>query len=278
MQTLLRAGAFLGLVALLFAPWELLSRRPSRRKGWRCDVLHGLLNPLLVNLLSAALLAGLAAGLALLVPRSLPSAVAAQPWWLQLGQVVLLAELAGYWLHRGLHSHPWLWRLHAVHHSSEQVDWLAAQRQHPLETALLLGAANLPALVMGFPLEGLAGLVLFQKLHTVFVHANLDIDLGPFRWLIAGPRFHHVHHSADARDHNSNFSSLLPCLDLLFGSHRDARDLPRGYGTSTPVPRSWIGQLLAPFRSARRPKPAEPPLASSFLDASCPARRSPISG
>jgi sterol desaturase/sphingolipid hydroxylase (fatty acid hydroxylase superfamily) len=30
---------------------------------------------------------------------------------------------------------PFLWRFHAVHHSTEQMDWVAAGRLHPLDSA-----------------------------------------------------------------------------------------------------------------------------------------------
>ena len=46
---------------------------------------------------------------------------------------VAIVFVGAYWGHRLSHTVPFLWRFHAVHHSIEQMDWLAAGRLHPLD-------------------------------------------------------------------------------------------------------------------------------------------------
>ena len=57
----------------------------------------------------------------------------------------LLGDLLIYWGHRLQHHSALLWRFHAVHHSAEHLDWLAAHREHPPagrhELAVPLGGA-----------------------------------------------------------------------------------------------------------------------------------------
>lgn len=44
--------------------------------------------------------------------------------------MVLVADFTQYWVHRTFHTVPWLWRFHAIHHSAEEMDWLAGSRLH----------------------------------------------------------------------------------------------------------------------------------------------------
>ena len=58
--------------------------------------------------------------------------------------IMFLTDVVQYWVHRAFHRVPWLWRFHAVHHSSERLDWLASVRGHPVNdiVANALGIEN----------------------------------------------------------------------------------------------------------------------------------------
>lgn len=142
---------------------------------------------------------------------------------------------------------PALWRLHAVHHSSERMDWLASFRQHPLEILLVTFAQNAPLVLLGLPLGAHALVLLALKLNTVFVHADLRIPPGPWSMVIATPRFHHRHHDRDAAPRN--FAAMFPWLDRLFGTH-DASPAGAVGLPGAPAPRTLLGLLAYPF--ARR--------------------------
>src|SRR5262245_48123955 len=83
-----------------------------------------------------------------IVPLGFRAAVQSQPWWLQAIEVILLSDLLIYWGHRLQHRVGFLWRFHSIHHSAEHLDWLAAHREHPLDTVYTMGLINLPAFVM----------------------------------------------------------------------------------------------------------------------------------
>src|SRR5919108_4364662 len=91
-----------------------------------------------------------------IVPASFRKMVAAQPWWLQAIEVIVLSDFLIYWGHRLQHNNGFLWRFHKVHHSAEHLDWLAAHREHPLDSIYTIGIINLPAFILGFPLEMIA--------------------------------------------------------------------------------------------------------------------------
>jgi sterol desaturase/sphingolipid hydroxylase (fatty acid hydroxylase superfamily) len=83
------------------------------------------------------------------------------------------------------------------------------------------------------------------------VHANLDWDYGPLRYLLASPVFHRWHHTHADQGGNANFAPTFPLLDLLFGTYYEPRGVrPTVFGT----PRDRISdanilaQVAYPFR------------------------------
>ena len=84
------------------------------------------------------------------VPDAWRTAIAARPIWLQVITVVIIADLGFYLAHRLFHAVPWLWHFHAVHHSIEEMDWLAAHRVHPVDQIVTKGASLVPVFVLGF--------------------------------------------------------------------------------------------------------------------------------
>ena len=117
-----------------------------------------------------------------------------QPYWLQTLEIIILCDVGIYWGHRLSHQVNFLWRFHKIHHTAESLDWMAAYREHPLDNIYTRVIENLPALLLGFPLETIAGFILFRGLWGLFIHSNVNITMGPLAWLIGSPRLHHWHH------------------------------------------------------------------------------------
>ena len=171
-------------------------------------------------------------------------------WWswvlLFLGE-----EFCYYWMHRADHRIRWMWATHAVHHSSEDVDWISAARFHPVN--LLLGTIGVDVVLL---LAGISpGVMLWlgplNIFHSAFVHANLNWTLGPFRYVLATPVFHRWHHTSREEGGDTNFAGTFPLWDILFGTFRMPEDtLPDRYGVDdqSSFPREIIGQLAYPFR------------------------------
>ncbi len=255
---LLRPGVAVGLVvvAVLFVPLERLVPLHDQRvlrPGWRIDVVHFLADQLLVlaGIAVAVLTVGVAARI--VVPASVRDAIASWPAGAQLVVALVVAEVGAYWGHRAAHEVPWLWRFHAVHHSSERLDWLASARVHPLDTAFVRSCAVVPLFALGFTRATFGPLLVLFTLQALFVHANVRWTFGPLRYVIATPQYHHWHHAGDAEHRNRNYAGELPLLDALFGTlylpkRGDRAAWPGRYGTDEPAPDSWAAQLGAPWR------------------------------
>jgi sterol desaturase/sphingolipid hydroxylase (fatty acid hydroxylase superfamily) len=254
----MRDNLFFGLLilAVVFVPLErLFALHPEQRifrKGWRTDLIHSFANNFLTQALLAVSVIVLAVLLRGVIRPEFHALVASQPRWLQFLEAVLVADLAFYCAHRLAHTIPWLWRFHAVHHSSEQMDWLAAARLHPVDQVWNRTVMFIPLFVLGFKKEVFGAYLVLAQLQAIFIHANVRFRFGPLRWLLATPEFHHWHHSNDAEAMNKNFAGQLPWLDALFGTlHLPRRRMPQTYGIHEPMPEGYLKQMFFPFRRER---------------------------
>lgn len=226
------------------------------RPHWKTDFCFFLGQYLLWGGLVFGLLAMCAPWLSSIVPSSFRALVQAQPWWLRALEVILLSDLLIYWGHRIQHRVPFLWRFHAVHHSAEHLDWLAAHREHPLDTIYTVGLINLPAFLLGFDLATLAGFTAFRGIWAIYIHSNVRLPLGPLRMLIGAPELHHWHHAKER--FAGNYANLSPLMDLLFGTYRHPGHEPPALGLAEPFPRSYLGQLIHPLLPRRKKSTDEP--------------------
>ena len=248
--TLLSVGLSLLFLVAVFRPLEMLF--PARegqkflRPAFWTDLLFLLGQYLLWSGLVFWALDHFRGWLHGFVPADFRAAVAAQPWWLQAIEMIVLSDFCIYWAHRLQHRVPFLWRFHSIHHSAEHLDWLAAHREHPLDTIYTVGIINLPAFILGFPLETLAGFLAFRGLWAIYIHSNVRLPLGPLRMLIGAPELHHWHHDK-ARD-AGNYANISPLMDLLFGTYRCPDHEPEAFGIHEPVKQGYFSLLWHPFR------------------------------
>src|SRR6266446_7853901 len=211
------AGAALSFFFLAAVFWPLEKLFPARsqrimRPNWWTDLAFFLGQYLLWSACVLGLLHLFRGWLDNIVPAGFRLAVRTQPWWLQAIEVILLSDLLIYWGHRLQHRVGFLWRFHSIHHSAEHLDWLAAHREHPLDTVYTMGLINLPAFVMGFPLETLAGLLAFRGIWAICIHSNVRLPIGPLRMFIGAPELHHWHHDRDRAA--GNYANLSPLMDI----------------------------------------------------------------
>jgi sterol desaturase/sphingolipid hydroxylase (fatty acid hydroxylase superfamily) len=249
-----RGGIVIGMVALaiIFIPLErLFALRPRRvlRAGWRTDVVHYLINVAALKVGIVIAVAVLGTVLRAFVPPSARAAIAASPGWAQIVAALAIATVGGYAGHRAAHEVPLLWRFHRVHHSVQEMDWLAASHLHPLDQIFIRSAAVLPLYALGFGRISLGAFVVLTTLQAIFIHANVRLTFGPLRWLIATPQFHHWHHAREPRAYNSNYAGEFPAVDALFGTlYLPAGRWPAQYGIEEREPVGYLRQLAWPLR------------------------------
>ncbi len=262
--TVTRAVALV-LAAACFVPLErLFGRRPLPvfRTSWRGDVVYFFVNNFFASAGTVIVVVAVGLGLRALVPGVLHDAIGNQPVEAQFLQAFLLSEIAEYWAHRTMHTVPFLWRFHKVHHGITEMDWLASARLHPVDRALTRSSAYLPLFVLGFSTVTIGAFTVFAAVQALAVHANVRFTFGPLRYVLATPQYHHWHHDADAAT-NKNFAAKLPLVDWMFGSlHLPKHEWPSRYGIDEQSPESYLDQLLWPFVSPVR-MPAALPGASA---------------
>jgi sterol desaturase/sphingolipid hydroxylase (fatty acid hydroxylase superfamily) len=196
-----------GVVTVLgFVAVAGLERAQPFHRGWQVDqgdtltdAMHTLVNQGLLTVTALALQAGRA---------WVPHFSLWPDQWPLWGQILLagtVLDLGLYVMHRLSHRVPWLWRLHAIHHSAQRLYWMKL-------AVVLLGA---PALIVG------AWLTLLS-VHLAFQHANLDYSVGPLRSVLGVAQSHRWHHKREFEDAQVNFGEFWLVWDHLFGTYHDA--------------------------------------------------------
>jgi sterol desaturase/sphingolipid hydroxylase (fatty acid hydroxylase superfamily) len=239
------------ITILVFIPLErLFAMHPQKvfRRGWGNDLIFLFLNGMLIKLGLVAVIVAVIFAAAWIVPSSFQAMVGGLPYWVQIPAVIVLSDLGFYWTHRMFHAVPWLWRFHSIHHSIEELDWLAAYRVHPLDQILTKGVSLVPVFALGFSEWAIGVYALLYQWQSVLIHSNVRVGFGPLRFLFVSPEFHHWHHSNHREARDRNFAGQLSFLDTLFGSfHLPRGQKPTTYGLDRPMPQRYLAQLLYPF-------------------------------
>ena len=137
---------------------------------------------------------------------------------------ILALDYTLYLWHVLTHRVPVLWRFHLVHHVDRDLDASTALRFHfgEMTISVLWRAAQVAAI--GVSPRAFAVWQQFLIGAILFHHSNVRL---PARWeraiglLIVTPRAHGLHHAADERLTNANWSSGLSCWDRLYGTWRE---------------------------------------------------------
>jgi len=258
------AGLIVAFVVLTIIFWAveffwpaMPTQRRWQRRGYRTDAFYWFFTALVSKPLSQLAVLVTLVPMLWLLGRSLDrnavlagyGPVLALPKWLQVLLILVLGDFIGYWTHRVFHSRR-LWPFHAIHHSSEEVDWLSSVRLHPVNEIVSRICQALPFVMLGFSPAVVAAYLPFLTFYAIFEHANVSWHFGPFRYLIASPEFHRWHHTKQEEGLDKNFSGLFPAFDVIFGTfYMPKGKHPTEFGVNgPPVPSSFWAQLVYPFR------------------------------
>jgi lathosterol oxidase len=242
--------------ALVFIPIERMlavrSLSPLRAE-WRTDLAYFFVSHVLVQFILIAVTASTTAVAALVLFPAVKATIQSWPVWVQFLLAVFCADLFQAGLHRVYHKVPFLWRFHAVHHSSRNLDWLAGSRVHLVEIVLTRSAVLLPLVVLGFSQSALNAYVILVGVQAVLAHANLRIDFGWLEYLLVTPRYHHWHHARHADYMDVNYAIHVLLVDMVMGTFKrpPAGAWPAEYGVMKleTVPRGIWAQTLMPLGS-----------------------------
>lgn len=242
------------LYSAVFIPLERLfalrADQPVFRRQWVVDLTYFFINSLLIEILTILTLKPALILFDWARIAGLSGIVGSLPLVVQVPALLLVADFTQYWVHRTFHVVPFLWPFHAIHHSIEQMDWLAGSRLHLVDVILTRGLTYVPIFVLDFSEQALIVYVFLVAAQATFIHANVRWEFRPLRRLIATPAFHHWHHSAERQAVDRNFAVHTPIWDLLFGTYYLPDHWPKEYGLCgrRDVPARWVTQLIYPFR------------------------------
>ena len=243
--------AFLGSVVVFTTLEKLFPKyreQPILRREWGLDFFYFCFNHLLI---SAVILVGnyVVSQFDWAMNQDLHLWMQSQPVLLQALILLLIADFVLYWEHRVFHEFPRLWGVHAVHHSVEQMDWLAGSRGHVVQVFVERTLVMIPLYLIGASKEALDLYVTWAALQAIVIHCNLGISFGPLKYFLVTPQYHHWHHSSEKPAIDTNYSAHTPLFDRLFGTyHMPVEHWPAHYGTSKRLPRTFLGQFLYPFK------------------------------
>ena len=184
------------------------------------------------------------------VSDSVQGFIQSAPILVQFVLIVLAADFVLYWEHRLYHETKILWPIHAVHHSVENMDWLAGSRGHFIQVFTERAMVMVPLYLLGVDEAALNIYVTFAALQAVLIHCNLRLPFGIFKYIIVTPQFHHWHHSSEKPAIDTNYSAHTILFDWLFKTmHLPGEYWPTEYGTTKKLPSTYIGQTLYPVTS-----------------------------
>lgn len=223
-----------GLVAViaigLEAAWRLRTGR-----GYDLRNAAGSVGVTLGNLLS-----GVGTAFVLAAVFSAVWAIAPIRWplddWRTWAVGFLLVEFAYYWNHRLGHEVRWMWASHAVHHTTEEMNLLAAGRLPWTNLFSLAWCVYAPLVLAGFDPKLVFTLVALNLRYQFFIHTEAVRTLGPLEWVLNTPAHHRVHHASNGPYLDKNYGGVLIVFDRLFGTFAKALpDEPLRYGLTRPL-------------------------------------------
>jgi sterol desaturase/sphingolipid hydroxylase (fatty acid hydroxylase superfamily) len=244
------------LMGIIYTPlerlWPQYPKQGTFRKEWTLDVVYFMSTHLPIQVLSfLVLLPAIAATKYLGVPV-LQQSIARLPWILQFVLAVIVADICEYFIHLALHKVPFLWRFHAIHHSSKALDWIAGSRSHFVDDTLVRGFILAP-LTLGFSQSIILAYLIFVTLHATWTHCNFGPNVKWLEKILVMPRYHHWHHTSQKEGIDKNFAIHFPWIDKIFGTYYYPEHWPEHYGLDgEEISPSFVGQTIQPFTKKKK--------------------------
>ncbi len=218
----IRAGEFqlagpavLAFVVVVFVIEQVrpAERRPVLARGHLLDMTYFLAYALVVVPLIVLIGAGFSSELARHAPWLVLPRITAIPGWCFIVPSVLAIDALDWLAHLGNHRIMSLWRLHAVHHSQEELSILTTFRAHPLVHVSFLISA-IPVLAIASNAVTPAAVFTVYACLGALPHANVRWTYGKAGAVLISPAYHRIHHSATGRI-DINLGTVFTIWDVL---------------------------------------------------------------
>ena len=244
------------LMALIYVPlerlWPQYPQQGTFRSQWTLDVVYFMSTHLPIQILSFLVLLPATQATKYLGVPLLQNSIARLPWLVQFFLAILVADVAEYFVHLALHKVPFLWRFHAIHHSSKALDWIAGSRSHFVDDTLVRGFILVP-LMFGFSQSIIFAYLIFVTLHATWTHCNFGPNAKWLEKFLVMPRYHHWHHTSQKEGIDKNFAIHFPWIDRLFGTYYYPEEWPERYGLdSEEIAPDFLRQTIEAFVPKRK--------------------------
>ncbi len=174
--------------------------------------------------------------------------------WSQLLFIFVFRDFMQWAIHRLLHNVKWMWEFHKVHHSTKEMGFAALMRYHWMENIIYRSMEYIPLAMIGFGISDFFIVHIFTLVTGQLGHANLKINLGPFKYLFNGPQMHLLHHAKHMPENHPtgfNYGITLSVWDYIFRTNywpKDDAYLPIGLPDDDNMPQDFVGQNTRPFK------------------------------
>ncbi len=242
------------IMALLFVPIELAFPKNKLQSKfhneWKTDLIYFGISHLAIQFFGVITKKPAVAFFGWMNLESVHEWVSGLPFLVELFLALLVTDIFQYWAHRIFHSHHYLWRFHSVHHSTQNMDWLAGSRTHFIDIFFTRSMSYIPLYVLGFSNLTFNAYIVFIAVHAVLIHANTSINFGFLKYIFTTPQYHHWHHCEEPEHYGKNFAVVFPFIDKIFGTyHLPGNKWPKGTGlVDASFPKGFGRQLVFPFK------------------------------
>lgn len=179
--------------------------------------------------------------------------VANLPGWVQLLTLFLVRDFIQWNIHRLLHKVPWMWEVHKVHHSIEEMGFAGHLRYHWMENVIYRTLEYIPLAMIGFGIQDFFIVHIFTLAVGHLNHANIYLPLGPLKYIFNSPQMHLWHHAEELpndRMNGVNFGITLSIWDYMFGLNyipKEDGTIKLGFDDMDKYPKSFWKQFTYSF-------------------------------
>lgn len=238
---------FVAVVLLIERRWP-AERRPVLARGHVLDLGYLIFYATLVVPLIVLIGSGAAGLLAKLEPWLVLPRLPAIPSWIFVALAVVGIDAFDWLTHLANHRLNALWRLHAVHHSQEEVSILTTYRAHPLVHISFLISA-IPILAVESNTATPAAVLTVYACLGALPHANVRWTYGAAGRFLISPAYHRIHHRATGRL-DINLGTVFPFWDMM---SRRAVFPVRAGAQQQVTPTGLAGRPIPVEQSGQRP-------------------------
>ncbi len=242
------------LMVLIFTPIELAFPKNDKQSKfhpeWKTDLIYFTVSHIFIQLFGVITQKPAVALFGGLNLTAIHEWINGLPFVIELILALFISDVFQYWTHRAFHLSEYLWRFHAVHHSTKYMDWLAGSRTHFVDIFLTRSMSFIPIYVLGFSSLTFNTYVIIIAIHAVLIHANTNINFGFLKYIVSTPQYHHWHHCEDPKYYGKNFAVFFPFIDMIFGTYYlPGKVWPEATGLQeASFPKGFIKQTIYPFQ------------------------------